>query len=246
MRVSFLSSNIFPCAAVGFALTATAIGRAQHRLGRPAKACDTASGEWPQKHAEREDVGGSRMQSECSACQYCQFDSFEELHRLERHQETFENEPCERSAKFASSELELSSSALSRSQQSDSLAPVALGASSGKSLQFSPLPYWLICDSDSSSSCSSGSQVSCGRAQSPQMLPEIDTYLKVNPEIRAYFQAQGDRDAGVPLQATLGPSLQFYLKPLLSLKRVTTFDLDDAKESGSGYRGRISRHNYSQ
>jgi hypothetical protein len=67
-------------------------------------------------------------------------------------------------------------------------------------------------------------------AQTPQLLPEIDTYLKVNPELRAYFQAEGDRDEGVPLQATLGPSVQFYLKPLLSLKKVTTFDLDDAKK----------------
>jgi hypothetical protein len=66
-------------------------------------------------------------------------------------------------------------------------------------------------------------------AQTPQLLPEIDTYLKVNPELRAYFQAEGDRDEGVPLQATLGPSLQFYLKPLLGLKKVTAFDLDDAK-----------------
>jgi len=68
------------------------------------------------------------------------------------------------------------------------------------------------------------------RAQSPQLLPEIDTYLKLNPVMRAYFQAQGDRDAGDPIQATIGPSLQVYLKPLLSLKRVTAFDLDDAKK----------------
>jgi Protein of unknown function (DUF2490) len=68
------------------------------------------------------------------------------------------------------------------------------------------------------------------RAQTPQLLPEIDTYFKINPEMRAYFQAQGDRDEGVPLQATLGPSLQFYFKPLLRLKKVTTFDLDDAKK----------------
>jgi Protein of unknown function (DUF2490) len=67
-------------------------------------------------------------------------------------------------------------------------------------------------------------------AQSPQLLPEIDTYLKVNPMMRAYFQAEGDRDGGVPLQSTLGPSLQFYLKPLLRLKSVTAFDLDDAKK----------------
>jgi hypothetical protein len=67
-------------------------------------------------------------------------------------------------------------------------------------------------------------------AQTPQLLPEIDTYLKINPVMRAYFQAEGDRDEGVPLQATLGPSIQFYLKPLLSLKKVTAFDLDDAKK----------------
>ncbi len=67
------------------------------------------------------------------------------------------------------------------------------------------------------------------RAQT-QLLPEVDTYLRVNSATRAYFQAEGDRDGGVPIQATIGPSLQFYLKPLLQLKRVTAFDLDDAKK----------------
>jgi hypothetical protein len=67
-------------------------------------------------------------------------------------------------------------------------------------------------------------------AQAPQLLPEVDTYFKINPAMRAYFQAQGDRDGGVPLQATLGPSLQVYLKPLLKLKQVAAFDLDDAKK----------------
>ena len=59
------------------------------------------------------------------------------------------------------------------------------------------------------------------RAQSPQLLPEIDTYLKINPSMRAYFQAEGDRDGGAPIQATIGPSIQFYLKPLLKLQKVT-------------------------
>jgi hypothetical protein len=68
------------------------------------------------------------------------------------------------------------------------------------------------------------------KAQNPQLLPEIDTYLKVNPSMRVYFQAEGDRDGGVPIQATLGPSVQFYLKPLLRLQKVTSFDLDDAKK----------------
>jgi hypothetical protein len=68
------------------------------------------------------------------------------------------------------------------------------------------------------------------RAQTPEFLPEIDAYLKVNPVVRVYFQAKGDRDEGVPVQATLGPSLQVYFKPLVKLKKVTAFDLDDAKQ----------------
>jgi hypothetical protein len=62
-----------------------------------------------------------------------------------------------------------------------------------------------------------------------QFLPEIDTYLRVNPMVRGYFQAKEDRDGGDPTQATLGPSIQLYLKPLLKLKKIATFDLDDAK-----------------
>jgi len=68
------------------------------------------------------------------------------------------------------------------------------------------------------------------QAQNPQLLPEIDTYLKVNPAMRVYFQAEGDRDGGVPIQATVGPSVQYYLKPLLKLQKITSFDLDDAKK----------------
>ena len=47
---------------------------------------------------------------------------------------------------------------------------------------------------------------------------------------RVYFQAKDDRDGGDPTQATNGPSVQLYLKPLLKLKRITAFDLDDAKQ----------------
>ncbi|HEY2645745.1 MAG TPA: hypothetical protein VGI34_02170 [Candidatus Acidoferrales bacterium] len=66
-------------------------------------------------------------------------------------------------------------------------------------------------------------------AQSPQFLPEIDAHLTLNSYMRSYLQAKGDRDEGVREQFSIGPSLQFYLKPLLSLKRITTYDLDDAK-----------------
>jgi hypothetical protein len=59
--------------------------------------------------------------------------------------------------------------------------------------------------------------------------PELDGNLKVNQLIRLNFQAKGDRDAGNPVQASTGPGIQFYVKPLVRLKRVTLFDLDDAK-----------------
>lgn len=68
------------------------------------------------------------------------------------------------------------------------------------------------------------------RAQTPEFLPEVDVYLKVNSLTRVYFQAQGDRDEGVPIQATLGPSVQLYLKPLVKLRKISEFDLDDSKQ----------------
>lgn len=67
-------------------------------------------------------------------------------------------------------------------------------------------------------------------AQAPEFLPEVDVYLKVDPKARVYFQAKGDRDAGVPIQSTLGPSIQLYFKPLVKLKKVSEFDLDDSKQ----------------
>jgi hypothetical protein len=67
-------------------------------------------------------------------------------------------------------------------------------------------------------------------AQDTRILPEIDGYLKVNPHFRTYLQAKDDRDGGDPQQFAFGPSLQFYFKPLLKLKRVSLFDLNDAQK----------------
>jgi hypothetical protein len=54
------------------------------------------------------------------------------------------------------------------------------------------------------------------------------------------LQAKDDREGGDPQQFTFGPSVEFYLKPLLKLKHVTRFDLDDVKKRPvvfeSGYR----------
>ena len=62
-----------------------------------------------------------------------------------------------------------------------------------------------------------------------EFLPEIDANFKLNSNVRFLFQAKETREGGDPTQAEVGPSIEFYLKPLLKLKNVTLFDLDDAK-----------------
>jgi hypothetical protein len=80
------------------------------------------------------------------------------------------------------------------------------------------------------------------RAQtsSTEFLPEIDAHLKLNSDFRVYLQAKDDREGGDPTQLAIGPSIQLYLKPLLKLKTVKTFDLDDSKSRAfvleTGYR----------
>ena len=62
-----------------------------------------------------------------------------------------------------------------------------------------------------------------------EFLPEIDANFELNPNVRLLFQAKETREGGDPTQAEIGPSIEFYLKPLLKLKNVAFFDLDDAK-----------------
>jgi hypothetical protein len=66
------------------------------------------------------------------------------------------------------------------------------------------------------------------QAVEDQLLPEIDTYLKLTSDLRFDFQAKQTREDGEPVQAEFGPSLAFYLKPLVRLKDATQFDLNDA------------------
>ena len=68
------------------------------------------------------------------------------------------------------------------------------------------------------------------RAQNLQFLPEVDTYWKLNSVLQTYVEAKSDQDGGDPLQAGIGPSIQLYLKPLVKLKEVTAFDLDNTKK----------------
>ena len=67
------------------------------------------------------------------------------------------------------------------------------------------------------------------QSQPPEFLPEIDTYFKLNSELRFVFQAKDTREGGTPEQAEIGPSIEYYRKPLVRLKKITAFDLDDAK-----------------
>jgi hypothetical protein len=62
-----------------------------------------------------------------------------------------------------------------------------------------------------------------------EFLPEIDADFKLNSSVQFVFQAKQTREGGDPTQAEVGPSVEFYLKPLLRLKDVTRFDLDSAK-----------------
>jgi hypothetical protein len=78
------------------------------------------------------------------------------------------------------------------------------------------------------------------RAQDVQFLPEVDAHLKLNSAVRVYLEAKDDREGGDSTQFTIGPSIQLYLKPLIKLKHVTAFDLDDSKSRAlvleTGYR----------
>jgi hypothetical protein len=66
-------------------------------------------------------------------------------------------------------------------------------------------------------------------AQEAQFLPEADLYLKLKSNVRLRVQAKDTREGSDPKQATIGSDLELYVKPLVRLKKVTAFDLDDAK-----------------
>lgn len=52
---------------------------------------------------------------------------------------------------------------------------------------------------------------------STEFLPEIDAHIKMHSNIRFVFQAKDTRESGDPTQVELGPSIDFYLKPLVKL-----------------------------
>jgi Protein of unknown function (DUF2490) len=51
----------------------------------------------------------------------------------------------------------------------------------------------------------------------------------MHSNFRLTFQAKETREAGDPTQAEIGPTLDFLMKPVLRLRKVAAFDLDDVK-----------------
>ena len=66
--------------------------------------------------------------------------------------------------------------------------------------------------------------------QSYQTWPEIDTYLRVNSSVRLSFFASTTKENRQGTDAEVGPNIDFFLKPLVKLKRITIFDLDQSKD----------------
>ena len=66
-------------------------------------------------------------------------------------------------------------------------------------------------------------------AQEAQFLPEIDTYLDLNPDTRVWFQAKGTREGRTPIQSEIGPSIDFYIKSLPTLTKFAEIDSDNSE-----------------
>jgi hypothetical protein len=84
---------------------------------------------------------------------------------------------------------------------------------------------------DDNSSFVAGCLPARAQTSSTEFLPEIDAYFKLNSDVRFVFQAKDTREGGDPTQVEIGPSIEFYLKPLIKLKDVTKFDYIRARET---------------
>lgn len=60
-------------------------------------------------------------------------------------------------------------------------------------------------------------------------LPEVDSYIRLNSNVRLMTQAKGYMEDGDLSHGQVGPGLEFSFRPLAKLKEITVFDLDDIK-----------------
>ena len=70
---------------------------------------------------------------------------------------------------------------------------------------------------------------SLAHAQSNQFWPEIDTYVKLDSNVRFFLVTSVTREDRVGTSGEIGANIDFFLKPVLKLKRVAGFQLDESK-----------------
>jgi hypothetical protein len=73
-------------------------------------------------------------------------------------------------------------------------------------------------------------------AQSLQSWPEIDGYLQFNSTVRGSFFVALTRENAEGSSGEIGPNIDFFLKPLVKLKRITVFELDQSKSRPAMFR----------
>jgi hypothetical protein len=78
------------------------------------------------------------------------------------------------------------------------------------------------------------------QAQTAELLPEVDAYVKLNPTWRVYVQAKDTKEDAKPGQAEVGPSVQYYVNRFLASRRDKNEHIDDSKSTvlvvDAGYR----------
>jgi len=66
-------------------------------------------------------------------------------------------------------------------------------------------------------------------AQSLQSWPEVDAYRQFNSNVRGSFSVALTRENAEGSSIEIGPNIDFFFKPLVKLKRITVFELDQSK-----------------
>ncbi|MCI0660455.1 MAG: DUF2490 domain-containing protein [Acidobacteria bacterium] len=67
------------------------------------------------------------------------------------------------------------------------------------------------------------------QTETEQFWPEIATYVKINQEMRLYFQVVGTRENFESTGVNFGASFDYYLKPLVNPKTFVVFQMDEAR-----------------
>lgn len=65
--------------------------------------------------------------------------------------------------------------------------------------------------------------------QTKEFWPELDVYVKINPTVRLYFSAAGTRENGERTDPDFSASIDFHVKPLVSLKNKRDDQRDESK-----------------